>query len=76
VWDVASGRLLRSFFMEPSISDKKNGKMDWPVFKWSFDGKYLAKMVPGDEGVLQVYETPGMGLLDKKSIKVFLELLS
>jgi hypothetical protein len=27
-------------------------------------------VVKGPEGMIQVYETPGMGLLDKKSIKV------
>jgi translation initiation factor 3 subunit B len=27
-------------------------------------------MTPGKEGVISVYETPGMGLLDKKSIKI------
>ena len=40
----------------------------WPVFKWSADDKYFARM--SNDGVLSVYETPGFGLLDKKSIKI------
>jgi uncharacterized protein with WD repeat len=46
-------------------------KVSWPAFKWSHDDKYLARMVSGPNGMISVYETPGMGLLDKKSIKVF-----
>lgn len=37
------------------------------MFKWSHDDKYVARLVPG---MISVYETPGMGLLDKKSIKI------
>ena len=40
----------------------------WPVFKWSHDDKYFARM--SGDGVLSIYETPSFGLLDKKSIKV------
>ena len=49
---------------------KKTNKTEWPIFKWSFDDKYVAKAVVGAEGMIQVYELPSMGLLDKKSIKV------
>merc|ERR1712045_758155 len=40
----------------------------WPVFQWSHDDKFFARM--NQDGVLSVYETPGFGLLDKKSIKI------
>ena len=39
----------------------------WPVFKWSFDDKYFARM---SEGALSIYETSTFRLLDNKSIKV------
>lgn len=42
-------------------------KAAWPIFKWSYDDKYLARISP--QGI-SVYETPSMGLLDKTSIKV------
>ncbi|KAI9611025.1 hypothetical protein H4Q26_008872 [Puccinia striiformis f. sp. tritici PST-130] len=38
------------------------------MFKWSGDDHYLARVTPGQ--AISVYETPGMGLLDKKSIKI------
>merc|ERR1712045_689556 len=40
----------------------------WPVFQWSHDDKFFARM--NQDGVLSIYETPSFGLLDKKSIKV------
>ncbi|KAJ3120645.1 Translation initiation factor 3 subunit b [Nowakowskiella sp. JEL0407] len=67
VWDIVTGRSLRSFPMDTAPQQQRNAKFDWPIFKWSHDDKYLAKV--GD-GLIQVYETPSMGLLDKKSIKV------
>ncbi|KAJ3389670.1 hypothetical protein CcCBS67573_g05180 [Chytriomyces confervae] len=79
VWDILSGRQLRSFpvagaaMKAPESKEKGPGatvKIDWPMFKWSHDSKYIARMTPGAEGAISVYETPGMGLLDKKSIKI------
>ncbi|KAI8811782.1 eukaryotic translation initiation factor eIF2A-domain-containing protein [Cladochytrium replicatum] len=77
VWDVRSGVQLRSFPVEPSsIKNEPTGpgargaqpmKIDWPIFKWSHDDKYLARLSPG---TISVYETPSMNLVDKKSIKV------
>ena len=40
----------------------------WPIFKWSHDGRFLARM--SGSHTLSIYETPSFGLLDKKSIKV------
>lgn len=39
----------------------------WPIFRWSHDDKYFAKI---SSDLLSVYETPSFGLLDKKSIKI------
>jgi len=60
VWDCRTGAKKRAFHSENPIV--------WPVFKWSSDDKFFARM--SNDGVLSVYETPGFGLLDKKSIKI------
>ncbi|KAJ3130009.1 Translation initiation factor 3 subunit b [Physocladia obscura] len=84
VWDILSGRQLRSFPVSASAMEKQDlgkaaptiagpgatVKIDWPFFKWSYDSKYIARITPGPDGAISVYETPGMGLLDKKSIKI------
>ncbi|WOO80269.1 Eukaryotic translation initiation factor 3 subunit B [Vanrija pseudolonga] len=59
VWDVKSSRLLRTF----GPDEEKRV----PVFKWSFDDAFIARLVPG---AIQVYELPGMGLLEKKSVRI------
>lgn len=59
VWDIKTGEKKRGF---PSVQSPS-----WPVFKWSHDDKYFAKM--GD-GVISIYETPSMGLLNKKSVRI------
>ncbi|ORY04590.1 translation initiation factor eIF-3b [Basidiobolus meristosporus CBS 931.73] len=69
VWDVKTGELLRSF---PNISTSgdRSGptKINWPMFKWSSTEKYFGRVTPGQ--MISVYEVPGMGLVDKKSIKI------
>merc|ERR1712088_148426 len=57
IWEARTGMEKRSF-----TADR------WPVFKWSHDDKYFARM--SGDGVLSIYETPSFGLLDKKSVKV------
>ena len=60
-WSVASGALLRQFDDLPA---------DKPVFstlQWSFDGKYLARVMP--KGI-SVYEAPAMTQLDNKAIAI------
>ncbi|CAN6622878.1 eukaryotic translation initiation factor 3 subunit B [Trichomonascus vanleenenianus] len=64
VWDVATCLPLRTFPV-PGFDPKNPQRM--PKFKWSADEKYFARVLPD---TLQVYETPSMGLVDKKSIKV------
>lgn len=58
--DVRTGLSKRNFHAE-----KRN--LIWPVFKWSNDDKYFARL--GKDQIM-VYETPSFGLLDKKSIKI------
>lgn len=82
VWDVRTGKELRSFDKDLSNS--------WPAFKWSFNGRYLARITEDTKAMavalkgehkknakermrflqISVYETPHMGLLEKKSLKV------
>ncbi|KAK1926394.1 eukaryotic translation initiation factor eIF2A-domain-containing protein [Papiliotrema laurentii] len=69
VWDVKSTRVLRTFPHEqPAQRGDEPPRFQWPLFKWSPDDAYVAKVVPGS--AIQVYELPSMGLLDKKSIKI------
>jgi len=59
VWDIRSGKKLRGFLGGNTPS--------WPAFKWSFDDKFLARI---GEDAINVYETPSMDLLEKKSIRI------
>lgn len=78
IWDIKTGTLLRSFAsiempqpVEESKTDKAapaRKKIQWPVFKWSADDKYVARVRPGQS--IDVYEAPDMGLVGKKSIKI------
>lgn len=66
--------LLNKFLLLPSHStgqEKRSfnpeGSSTWPIFRWSHDDKYFARMV---NDVLSIYQTPSFGLLEKKSIKI------
>ena len=62
IWEARTGVKKRAFnadHFHPNV---------WPVFKWSSDDKYFARMTT--DGSLSIYETPSFGLLDRKSIKV------
>ncbi|XP_075421716.1 eukaryotic translation initiation factor 3 subunit B [Ascaphus truei] len=59
IWDTLSGLKRRGFHCESSAH--------WPIFKWSYDGKFFARMTPD---TLSIFETPSMGLLEKKSLKI------
>lgn len=61
VWDVRSSKMLRGF---PRTD---NAERVWPEFKWSHDDKYFGRVTPD---AISIYETPSMGLVDKKSIKI------
>lgn len=75
IWDIRTGNLLRSFASLEAADDANEGpkalgrkKINWPVFKWSPDDKYVARVIPGS--AIQIYETPNMNLLHRKAIKV------
>uniref|UniRef100_G1RBH1 Eukaryotic translation initiation factor 3 subunit B n=1 Tax=Nomascus leucogenys TaxID=61853 RepID=G1RBH1_NOMLE len=57
IWDILTGHKKRGFHCESSAH--------WPIFKWSHDGKFFARMTLD---TLSIYETPSMGLLDKKRL--------
>lgn len=61
IWETRTGLKKRAFNAE-------GGPQVWPIFKWSHDGKFFARMT--GESTLSIYETPSFGMLDKKSIKV------
>lgn len=62
IWDIRMQAIKRTFYAEstPNIS--------WPIFKWSADDKYFARVQGNDS--LAIYESETFSLLDKKSIKV------
>jgi translation initiation factor 3 subunit B len=84
-FDVRSGRKLRAFtgglddFMLPgggagagaggAPGAGSRGGLAWPVFKWAGGGedRFVAKL---GKNSVSVYEAPGFGLLDKKSLKL------
>ncbi|KAK7696970.1 Translation initiation factor 3 subunit b [Diaporthe eres] len=70
VWDIATGKPLRSFanLDTPEDGPGKAPKFPWPAFKWSADDKYVARLIPGQS--ISVYTLPSMGLLDKTTIKI------
>eukprot|EP00126_Sphaerothecum_destruens_P008932 Sdes_comp20388_c0_seq2m14302 len=61
IWDIKTEQKLRSF--------SSQGNANWPAFRWSCNDKYFARKQP-DADAIQVFETPSMKILDKKSIKV------
>ena len=67
VWDVKSTRVLRTFAADRPEHDQEP-RNPQNVFKWSPDDSYIARCNVGTG--ISIYELPGMGLLDKKSIKI------
>lgn len=75
IWEVATGRFIRTFPLEQEKEKDQGDKgaqpkkaITWPLFKWSPDEKYLARVVPGS--AISIYETPSMRLLNNKSVKI------
>jgi translation initiation factor 3 subunit B len=62
IYHVASGKLLRAFSLYP---DNSNTELPPAPFLWSHDDKYIARM---GSGLISIFETPGMRLLDKRSL--------
>lgn len=67
IWDIMTGRKKRGFLGPPRSMLEPDGGIRWPIFQWSHDDKYFARII---ENAISVYETPEMGLLDKRSIKL------
>lgn len=63
IWDLRSGAKKRAFPTDPHPI--------WPIFKWSYDDKYFARLnqEKEQEGI-SIYETPSFGLWEKKSLKI------
>lgn len=80
VWDLATGKPLRSFAAYdlpsppgPDGAIAPKAKVQWPAFKWSSDEKYVARVKPQEQ--LSIYELPTMMMIrdsnrDRKPIKV------
>ena len=76
VWEIKTGNLLRTFpsnYSEGAEDGSNAGpgkkqQLQWPALKWSPDDKFVARVTPGQ--MISVYELPGMGLYEKKSIKI------
>lgn len=60
VWDVRSAAKKRGF----TASKEKEA---WPIFKWSHDEKYFARLT---QDAISVFESSTMQLLGKKSLKI------
>lgn len=75
VWEVLTGKRKRGFLGPPRHMLGPEGQIPWPIFHWSHDDKYFARLqdinTTSSEPVIgvAVFETPGMGMLDKKSIR-------
>lgn len=69
VFELRSGRKLRTFEGTLPEFSGADGNLQWPIFKWSGDGedRFLARL---SKDAISVYETPHMGLLHKKSLKL------
>lgn len=69
IWDIKTGHFKRSFPRVLPQGEEENSKtVVWPAMKWSPDGKYVARVTPGQQ--ISVYSIPDFGLVDKKSIKI------
>ncbi|XP_060560213.1 eukaryotic translation initiation factor 3 subunit B-like [Ruditapes philippinarum] len=61
IFDIRTGQRKRGFNCET------HAQATWPIFKWSNDGKFFARLAPD---TLSVYETATFRLLDNKSLKI------
>ena len=63
IWDIRTGLEKRSFALE--------GPAIWPIFRWSKDDKYFARL---GSDILSVYETPVS--IKIHNVKVFCNMKS
>lgn len=52
IWDIRSNKLLRAFDPKPLIGTSAD-TLSWSKFKWSSDGKYVARLVEGSIKITQ-----------------------
>jgi translation initiation factor 3 subunit B len=75
VWEVMTGKRKRGFLGPPRHMLGPEGQIPWPIFYWSHDDRYFARIadLPNASGThtmgISVFETPSMGMLDKKSFR-------
>jgi translation initiation factor 3 subunit B len=62
IYHIPTERLLRAFPLYPEDMPKDRPP---PPFLWSHDDKYIACL---GNGLIRIYETPGMRLLDQRSL--------
>lgn len=67
IWDTRTQLPLRTFRVPTNSNVNGGNQLVWPVFKWSSDSKYFARVT---KDTLSIYETPSMSLVDKKSVSV------
>lgn len=66
IWDTRTQLPLRSFRIPPSANGQA-AKIVWPIFKWSSNSKYFARVT---KDTLSIYSTPSMSLVGKKSVSI------
>lgn len=67
IWDVRTGAEKRSFSLD--------GVNVWPIFRWSPDDKYFARL---GQDVLSIYETPvslGSNLVDVSTFYMMIKFI-
>eukprot|EP00171_Calliarthron_tuberculosum_P011877 IDg11877t1 len=55
VWDIHTGKMKRGFLGPPPSQVGPDGQVPWPVFQWSHEDKYFARM---NDNSLSIYQTP------------------
>lgn len=66
IWNTLTQLPMRSFKVPTAINGEP-AKITWPIFKWSSDSKYFAR-IGGDQ--LFIYESSNMTLVDKKGVSI------
>ncbi|PVU96646.1 hypothetical protein BB561_001043 [Smittium simulii] len=68
IWEIKTGRLLKTFPYTMKSDDTPVTKFSWPCFKWAPSENYIARMTPGSK--ISIYQVSDMSLLGKKSLQV------
>mmetsp|Transcript_13375 Transcript_13375/g.25105 ORF Transcript_13375/g.25105 Transcript_13375/m.25105 type:complete len:716 (+) Transcript_13375:106-2253(+) len=71
VFSIQTGEFLRAFplfpkgFIPDNLSPQEKAQVLPPIFQWSHDDKYLARM---GKDIISIYDTQTMKLLDSRSL--------